>query len=273
MNYARLTVIQPQSAITISGNVSGRVIDEQGDGIPGATVLVKGTTIGTNTDQGGRYSITVPARSNRLVFSFIGMNSAERTINSSSINVQLSENSDMLSEVIVQGFGDSQKRSLKRRFAGVSIRGDNSTQAPEAQIIQTTFQENQTTVEIDVDELYTIKTNGERMLIYLKGHQIPAVYQYSVIPKLEKDAFLIAQISDWSKYSLLEGENNLYFEDGFVGKSILDATSLQDTLEISMGRDRSIVIERKKNEEFSQKRFIGSNVTEIRLFEIVIRNT
>jgi hypothetical protein len=272
LNYARLTVIQPRSAVPISGNVSGRVIDEQGEGIPGATVLVKGTTIGTNTDLNGGYSITVPTRSNRLVFSFIGMSTEERTINSSSINVQLLENSDMLSEVVVQSFGDSQKRSLEGRLAGVQIRGDNSARAPEAQIIQTTFQENQTTVEIEVDEPYTIKTNGERMLIDLKVYEIPAVYQYSAIPKLEKDAFLLAQISDWSKYSLLEGESNLYFEDGFVGKSILDATSLQDTLAISMGRDRSIVIERKKNEEFSQKRFIGSNITESRQYEILIRN-
>jgi hypothetical protein len=272
LNYARLTVIQPRSAVPISGNVSGRVIDTQGEGIPGATVLVKGTTIGTNTDSNGRYSITVPARGNRLVFSFIGMNTEERTINSSSINVQLLENGDMLSEVVVQSFGDSQKRSLEGRVAGVQIRGDNSARAPEAQIIQTTFQENQTTVEIEVDEPYTIKTNGERMLIDLKVYEIPAVYQYSAIPKLEKDAFLLAQISDWSKYSLLEGESNLYFEDGFVGKSILDATSLQDTLAISMGRDRSIIIERKKNEEFSQKRFIGSNITESRQYEILIRN-
>jgi hypothetical protein len=272
LNYARLTVIQPRSAVPISGNVSGRVIDEQGEGIPGATVLVKGTTIGTNTDLNGGYSITVPTRSNRLVFSFIGMSTEERTINSSSINVQLLENSDMLSEVVVQSFGDSQKRSLEGRLAEVQIRGDNSARAPEAQIIQTTFQENQTTVEIEVDEPYTIKTNGERMLIDLKVYQIPATYQYSAIPKLEKDAFLLAQISDWSKYSLLEGESNLYFEDGFVGKSILDATSLQDTLAISMGRDRSIVIERKKNEEFSQKRFIGSNITESRQYEILIRN-
>jgi hypothetical protein len=271
LNYARLTVIQPRSAIPISGNVSGRVIDTQGEGIPGVTVLVKGTTIGTNTDSNGRYSITVPARSNRLVFSFIGMNTEERTINSSSINVQLSENSEMLSEIMVQGFGASEKRAMTNG-ANIKLRGMSSMDAPEAQIIQTTFQENQTTVEIEVDEPYTIKTNGERMLIDLKVYQIPATYQYSAIPKLEKDAFLIAQISDWSKYSLLEGESNLYFEDGFVGKSILDATSLQDTLAISMGRDRSIVIERKKNEEFSQKRSIGSNITETRQYEILIRN-
>lgn len=272
LNYARLTVLQPRSTLPFSGNVSGRVIDAQGEGLPGVTVLVKGTTIGTNTDMDGRYSITVPARSNRLVYSFIGMNTEERTINSSSMNIQLFESSEMLSEVVVQGFGSSEKRAMTTG-TNIRLRGMNTMDVTEAQINQTTFQENQTTVEIEVTDPYTIKTNGERMLIDLKSYQIPAQYQYSAIPKLEKDAFLIAQISDWSKYSLLEGESNLYFEEGFVGKSILDAGALQDTLGISMGRDRSIVIERKKNEEFSQKRFIGSNVTESRQFEISIRNT
>jgi len=264
LNYARLTRIQARGTVPFSGIVSGKVTDQQGEGLPGVTVLVKGTTIGTSTGGDGKYSITVPARSQQLIYSFIGMNPEERMINSSLMNVQLFEDSQSLSEVVVTGYRSSEKRS----FSTASV----NSNAPEAQIIQTTFQENQTTVEIEVDEPYTIKTNGERMLIDLKVYQIPATYQYSAIPKLEKDAFLIAQISDWSKYSLLEGESNLYFEDGFVGKSILDATSLQDTLAISMGRDRSIVIERKKNEEFSQKRNIGSNITETRQYEILIRN-
>jgi uncharacterized protein (TIGR02231 family) len=106
----------------------------------------------------------------------------------------------------------------------------------------------------------------------LKNYQIDASYRYAVVPKLDNDAFLIAEIADWSKYSLLQGESNLYFEDGFVGRSILDGSSLQDTLEISMGRDRSIVIQREKNDEFSKKRTIGSNITETREYKITVKN-
>jgi len=247
------------------------VVDQQGEGIPGATVLVKGTTIGTSTDLDGTYSITVPGKNGRLVFSFIGMRPEEKPIKSHIVNVQLYEDSQMLSEIVVQGYGVSQKKEITGSNS-IKLRGMNSAQDPETQFIQTTFQENQTTVEIEVIEPYTIKSNGERTLVDLQAYQIPATYQYSAIPKLDKDAFLIAEINDWSKYSLLQGESNLYFEEGFVGKSILDATSLQDTLGISMGRDRSIVVDRKKNEEFSQKRSIGSNITESRQYEILIRN-
>jgi len=142
----------------------------------------------------------------------------------------------------------------------------------EATPLLTSFVENQTTVEIQVAEPYSIKTNGERTLVDLKTYEIPANYQYTAIPKLDKDVFLIAELADWSKYSLLEGESNLYFEDGFVGRSILNAAALQDTLQISMGRDRSIVMQREKVDQFSKKRTIGANVTENRGYEITLKN-
>jgi hypothetical protein len=269
LNYARLTVFRSRDALAITGSVSGVVVDESGVGIPGVNILVKGTTIGTVTDSGGRYSISIPPKASGLVYGFIGMRTEERAITSSTMNVQLYEDTQSLQEVVVSGYSSSQKREITGSNS-IRLRGMNS--APEAQTIQTSIQENQTTVEIEVTEPYTIKSNGERTLVDLQAYQIPATYQYSAIPKLDKDAFLIAEINDWSKYSLLQGESNLYFEEGFVGKSILDATSLQDTLGISMGRDRSIVLDRKKNEEFSQKRMIGSNITESRQYEILIRN-
>ncbi len=271
LNFARLTVFQPRSTQPFSGSVSGRVLDQSGAGIPGATVLVKGTTIGTTTDLDGSYSLTVPGKNGQLLFSFIGMRTEERQINSSVMNVLMYEDRQMLEEMVVSGYSSNAEKRLQGRVDGVNVR-EKSDLAPIAQIIQTTFQENQTTVEIEVNEPYSIKSNGERTLVDLQVYQIPAVYQYSAIPKLDKDAFLIAEINDWSKYSLLQGESNLYFEDGFVGKSILDGNSLRDTLPISLGRDRSIVLDRKKNEAFSQKRAIGSNITESRQFEILIKN-
>jgi len=138
--------------------------------------------------------------------------------------------------------------------------------------ITTRVIENQTTVEIEVAIPYSIKSNGDKLQVELKKHEIEALYEYYAIPKLDKDAFLIARVINWDQYNLLEGEANLYFEDAFVGRSILDAKSLQDTLNISLGRDRNIVINRVKNEQFSKRRTIGSNTTETRGFKISVRN-
>lgn len=269
LNYARFTTVNKFSVPQTPGSVSGVVLDETGQPVPGATVLVKGTTIGTSTDMEGRYSLTLPSNAQNLVFSFIGFAAQEERIQGrSNVSVSLIPDTSMLSEVVVAGYGVREKRALT---GSANVR-DGRSNSMEAAPLLTTFVENQTTVEIEVAEPYSIKTNGERTLVDLKAYDIPATYRYTAIPKLDKDAFLIAEIAEWNQYSLLEGESNLYFEDGFVGRSILNAAALQDTLQVSMGRDRSIVMQREKVDQFSKKRTIGSNITESRGYEITLKN-
>ena len=265
LNYARYTTVNKFALPKTPSAIIGMVLDEQGQPLPGATVLVKGTTIGTTTDMEGRYSLTLPTTAQALVFSFIGMRVEEVPIQGrSNLNVTLMQDNQVLSEVVVTGYS----RQSEKRALGVEPFNSAIDAAP----LMTNFVENQTTVEIQVAEPYSIKTNGERTLVDLKTYEIPASYRYTAIPKLDKDAFLLAEMADWSKYSLLEGESNLYFEDGFVGRSILNPAALQDTLQISMGRDRSLVMQREKVDQFSKKRTIGSNITESRGYEITLKN-
>ncbi len=262
LNFARLTVYS-RSRRTFN-SISGKITGEDGP-LPGAIVSIDGTTIGTATDANGNYNLLLPDKATQLTASFIGYQSLTQPINSPTMNIALIPDEQLLEEVVVTGYG------AQRKVAGMTIR-ESMAAVPEAQTIQTRLQENQTTVEIEVNEPYSIRSNGEKSLVDLKTFEVPANYRYSTAPKIDNDVFLIAQLADWSQYSLLEGESNLYFEDGFVGRSILNAGSLQDTLEISMGRDRSIVIQRDKKEEFSKKRSIGSNITESRGYEITVRN-
>ncbi|SHO63133.1 SusC/RagA family TonB-linked outer membrane protein [Algoriphagus zhangzhouensis] len=93
---------------------------EDGLGVPGATVLVKGTTIGTATDLDGNYSISVPAGSNVLVFSFVGLRSQEVTIgNQATINVALEPDVQALSEFVITSYGDQSKREITGAIASV----------------------------------------------------------------------------------------------------------------------------------------------------------
>ncbi len=104
----------------ITGTVTST---EDGMGVPGATVLVKGTTIGTATDIDGKYSINVPAGSNVLVFTFVGLVSQEVNIgNRSTINVALESDVTALSEVIVTGYGTQPKREVTGAVS--SVKGD-----------------------------------------------------------------------------------------------------------------------------------------------------
>jgi len=104
----------------ITGTVTST---EDGLGVPGATVLVKGTTIGTATDIDGKYSINVPSGSNVLVFTFVGLTSQEVNIgNRSTINVALESDVTALSEVIVTGYGTQPKREVTGAVS--SVKGD-----------------------------------------------------------------------------------------------------------------------------------------------------
>lgn len=95
--------------------VTGRVTDAgNGEALPGATVLVKGTTRGTQTDAQGNYSLMVPAEDNTLVFSFLGTTTQEINIgNRTQINVGLSNDARSLNEVVVVGYGTQQARDVK----------------------------------------------------------------------------------------------------------------------------------------------------------------
>ncbi len=99
--------------------VTGTVRDQNGQPIPGATVSVPGTSIGTATDLDGKYSITVPDNSS-LVFSFIGFeNQTVEVNNQSTIDISLSESAQALEEVVVIGYGTQQKKDLTGAIVNV----------------------------------------------------------------------------------------------------------------------------------------------------------
>ena len=94
-------------------SVKGVVTDNNGTSLPGVTILVKGTNIGTVTGSNGSYTLKVPATGKVLVFSFIGMKSTEQTIaNKTQINVKLTEESIGLDDVVVVGYGVQKKATL-----------------------------------------------------------------------------------------------------------------------------------------------------------------
>ena len=93
--------------------VTGRIIDRTNQGLPGVSIRVKGANIGTITDQEGRYRITVPASTSVLVFSYIGYETVERTVNNQQqINLTLAESAQALSDVVIVGYGTQRRTSV-----------------------------------------------------------------------------------------------------------------------------------------------------------------
>lgn len=127
--------------------------------------------------------------------------------------------------------------------------------------------------EFDISLPYTVSSSNKPTLVEIRNHELKADYNYATAPKLDNDAFLIARAMGWEDFSLLPGEANVFFEGTFVGKSYIDPNSIKDTLNVSLGRDKRIVVKREKLKDFSSRKLIGSNQRETRAFEISIRNT
>jgi TonB-linked SusC/RagA family outer membrane protein len=139
--------------------VNGKVTDETGQGLPGASVVLKGTTVGTTTDSDGAYSLNVQDKSSVLVFSFIGFVTQEITVGEqTSINVSMESDIKTLAEIVVVGYGTMKKsditgsvvsvasttlkevpapnmlNQLKGRVAGVTIISNGATPGAQGQI-------------------------------------------------------------------------------------------------------------------------------------------
>lgn len=137
----------------------------------------------------------------------------------------------------------------------------------------TTVVENATSVEFDIALPYTIPTGNTPQLVDIKSHEVKAGFQYTAVPKVDQDAFLVGNVTDWDELNLLSGNANIFFEGTFVGESFIDVNNTNDTLSLSLGRDKKVVVKRNKLKDFTKKNFIGSNKKEEFAFEIEVRNT
>lgn len=127
--------------------------------------------------------------------------------------------------------------------------------------------------EFDISLPYTVASASKPTVVDIRSYEMKADYNYSVAPKLDRDAFLLAKAIGWEEFSLLPGEANIFFEGTYVGKTYLDPNSIKDTLTLSLGRDKRIVVKREKLKDLTSRNFIGSTKKENYAYEISVRNT
>lgn len=103
--------------------VTGTVIDSYKEPLPGVNVVVKGTTVGTITDIDGRFSIAVPNKKSILAFSFIGYDTKEQVVgDKTSYTILLTDDTQLIDEVVVVGFGTQRKENLTGAVKSVDVK-------------------------------------------------------------------------------------------------------------------------------------------------------
>lgn len=132
--------------------------------------------------------------------------------------------------------------------------------------------DNELNVSFDIDLPYDVATNGKEQTATLKEYAVNAFYKYYAVPKLDKDAYLIAEVPDWENLNLLPGDANIIFEGTYVGKSFIDPSSTSDTLNLTLGRDKRVVIKKEKIVDYSSTKFLGSNKVQKFTYELTVKN-
>jgi len=132
---------------------------------------------------------------------------------------------------------------------------------------------NEAATQFRIKTRHNIPSNGKPQGISIDEFTVTAEYQYYCAPKLDPTAFLIARVSGFEQYDLLPGQANLFFGNTFVGETYIDPSIIDDTLDLSLGRDQSIVVKREKIKDYNVSKKVGNSTKQSLGIEISAKNT
>ncbi len=165
-------------------------------------------------------------------------------------------------------------RKLEESKLDFAAKGKEEEVPPATTIADyTQVQKNQMNTSFDIKIPYSVPADNKKHLVEIMHVELPAIYRYYAAPKIDESAFLLAHVTGWDDLNLLSGQANLYFANTYIGKSYIEANSTKDTLDLSFGRDPSVVINRKKIKDYTKNKIIGANKKVFIGIEINVRNT
>lgn len=129
-----------------------------------------------------------------------------------------------------------------------------------------------TSIDYEVKESYSIPGDGKEIQVSLTSVSLPATYQYVCVPKIDPDAFLVATVANWEDLGLTAGPANIYFDGAYAGNTFVDPTSVEDSMQFSLGRDKRINVKRETLKEKTSTKMIGGNRERNAAYKITVKN-
>jgi hypothetical protein len=249
--------------------VSGVVRDENGKTMPGVTIMAKGTSTGVVSDANGNFIIQMPPNAATLSLSYVGYEAQEVNVNSGTVAAFMKPSATSLEEVVVVGYGTTRDGDGSGDYYDKDR--TNRKKKQETAVNTTTIYQPTTTI-FEIEDPYSVPNDGKLYTVDINEYELKALYEYYSVPKIDPSAYLTAKVIDWQELNLLPGEANLFFEGTYLGNSMLDVMNAGDTLNLSLGKDKGVIVKRALQKEFSSKKFLGSNKTDSRQYEILVRN-
>ena len=129
-----------------------------------------------------------------------------------------------------------------------------------------------TSAEFKIDLPYSIKSNNEQHMVLIKTVDLDANYKYYAVPKLDQSVYLVAQITKLDELGLVPASANIFFDGSYIGETYIDPTSMQDTLDLSLGRDPNIVVKRTLLKKELKEKIIGEKKERTFAYSIEVKN-
>jgi uncharacterized protein (TIGR02231 family) len=127
-------------------------------------------------------------------------------------------------------------------------------------------------VEFKIDLPYSIKSDGQEHMVLIKVADLSADYTYYSVPKLDNGVYLVAQLSKLDQLGLVPAQANIFFDGTYIGETYIDPTTIEDTLNLSLGKDPNIIVKRNLLKEESKEKIIGDKKEKTMSYSIEAKN-
>lgn len=168
-----------------------------------------------------------------------------------------------------QSMSDKNINSVVQTQGGVYVDGEKVNKQ---KVVYEEIQVSDLSAEFEIKNTYSVPADSKPYIVEVTNYNLPATFEHYSIPKTEKEAFLLARIGGWEQLDLVEGPANVYFGGSYVGQSYIYTRSLDDTLDLSFGRDKKVMVSRTRLKDYNSKTFSGNNKKETQSYEITIKN-
>jgi uncharacterized protein (TIGR02231 family) len=143
---------------------------------------------------------------------------------------------------------------------------------PSTMNMYTTLNEGQLNTNYEIELPYDIESDGKMNSIAIKVEEIVCNLKNYAVPKMDKEAYLMAEVADWQNLDLLPGDANIIMDDTYIGKSIIDPNTIADTLNLSLGKDKRVAVKRSLVKELSSLKTSGSTTKQSFTYELIVKN-
>jgi len=127
-------------------------------------------------------------------------------------------------------------------------------------------------VEFKIDLPYTIKSNNQKHMVLVKNVDLDAEFKYFSVPKFDPSAFLVAQISKLDELQLVPAKANIFFDGSYLGETYLNPSTMDDTLNLSLGKDPNIIVKRTLLKRECKDKVIGTKMERKYAYSIEVKN-